>query len=504
MAVNLYCLANTFVFKSQSIEKKYMVQTNAYLKSSLNYLIFFLPVCAALSIESIIPMLLAMPLIFYRSYWAIRGVFLIISLIVIDCTFISLMIDWVSHLYTLRLPSYYCGSLLIRIIYWKCLGIGLDLDKCLTLALLVYLMVYTQIDFRKLWGDMEINKKKMMQEKQILNEIQAGVLVFSISGLVLSANQKAIHFLESRGIFSIEKVQHNDLFPADCKERAKSLFDLAVKGQSSDQEFVLSKELSLIPPLFSSVILVWKKTEYKSNPAVSVTITDISHTMMRRRLAGANQRAIEENSIILKETFLDLYLNKEFVKNKHLNSFYNYLLTQQNLSLLIENLLGECKVVKEFFDLKNQIVNTINLCWRAAKVKLLFLEVIFEKTLPKQVLGDRIKHNQLLKSLIEFIFLTADMKSEISVVCYLMNLNNGASIEYNLTFYSKILTSSELEFVFRTSYNNEPRLLEEMIEIYEKYGLGAALFDVLFTALDGNITKLSIQDNNCKVSISYM
>ena len=96
------------------------------------------------------------------------------------------------------------------------------------------------------------------------------------------------------------------------------------------------------------------------------------------------------------------------------------------------------------------------------------------------------------------------MKSEISVVCYLMNLNNGASIEYNLTFYSKILTSSELEFVFRTSYNNEPRLLEEMIEIYEKYGLGAALFDVLFTALDGNITKLSIQDNNCKVSISYM
>ena len=131
--------------------------------------------------------------------------------------------------------------------------------------------------------------------------------------------------------------------------------------------------------------------------------------------------------------------------------------------------------------------------------------LICEQVLPRQVFGDSIKHNQLLKSLLKFVILTGDLKSEVSSNCSLKKFNKGASIEYKFIFYSKSLTLSELEFIFRVrKHFEQPKLLEEMIEINEKYGLGISVFDVLLTVVNGYMSQIDIQDNINRVILAYV
>lgn len=201
-----------------------------------------------------------------------------------------------------------------------------------------------------------------MQEKMILNEIQTGILIFNLEGDTLACNHKGKVFLETRGIKLIEKLKYYEIFPTDCQERIKSLFKLGLEKQQIEEEFLLSHELDSVPPLFSSVLISLKCTEYNSRLAVHMTVMDIGNAIMRRRFLASNQRLIEETSIILEEEFLDLYTNKKPLKTKHITSLNDYLLSQRDLLVLMDNYLGESEVVIEYFDIKNEIINTVHLC----------------------------------------------------------------------------------------------------------------------------------------------
>ena len=43
-------------------------------------------------------------------------------------------------------------------------------------------------------------------------------------------------------------------------------------------------------------------------------------------------------------------------------SLNDYLLSQRDLLVLMDNYLGESEVVIEYFDIKNEIINTVHLC----------------------------------------------------------------------------------------------------------------------------------------------
>jgi UTP-glucose-1-phosphate uridylyltransferase len=171
----------------------------------------------------------------------------------------------------------------------------------------------------------------------------------------------------------------------------------------------------------------------------------------------------------------------------------------------MNNYIGESEVINEFFAVKDEVVNTVHICWRGAKAKRMKMALICEQVLPKQVFGDHIKHNQLLKSLLEFAILTGDMGSEISINVSLLKFIHGASIEYKFIYYSKTLTSEELENIFRIrKHSKKPKVLEEMIEICEKYGLGISIFDVLLTIINGYVGEILVQDSIHRVIISYV
>ncbi|OMJ85851.1 hypothetical protein SteCoe_12765 [Stentor coeruleus] len=506
MSLNIYSFGYNFVFRNSGVENKYLQQTNLYFKASLKILLIFGPIIYAIQTYSILPVLLALPMIFfYRQLAFVEGLFLVISLIIGKPNFVSLLLDWSVHIYTIRCPSCYLVSACAKIIYWKYTDQEVGIDILLSILLLYYLCNSKQHSFRKLWADMETNKRKMMQEKTILNEIQSGVIVFNLEGLAQTVNHKALIFLQTRGIMSIEKLYYYQIFPDFCQDRIKGLFRQAKSGMHAEEEFFLSHHLDSITPLFTTVLISLKITEFASNPSMHMTVMDIGNAVMRRRFLVANQKPLDEASLIREEEFIGLHMNKRPLKNRHMCSLNHNMLSQNDILVLMDNYLGECEVINEYFDIKNEIVNTVHVCWRGAKAKKMSISLICEQVIPKQVFGDNTKHNQILKSLVELAILTGEMNSKISINCSLKRFTKGASIEYKVLYYSKSMTIDELSFIFRIrKHFEQPKLLEEMIEISEKYGLGVSIFDVLLTITGGYVSQLDVQDNIYRVIISYI
>jgi hypothetical protein len=416
-----------------------------------------------------------------------------------------MLADWIIHLYTLRSPGTYVVFLVAKMVFWASFDYPVSFDLLLSSMVLVYFTVNLQGSFRGLWKEIETNKRKMIQEKTILNEIQCAVIVFDVVGSILSTNTKGLSFLRTRGITNTEKLQIFEIFPECCQTRIKDLFQKAIKGDQTDEEFLFSHELESIPPIFSAVVISLKKVENAGSVRVQMTVIDICNTIMRRRFLATNQRMIEESSLIIESEFIELYLGQKPLKNHHIRSLSHYLLDQRDLLVLMNNYIGESEVINEFFAVKDEVVNTVHICWRGAKAKRMKMALICEQVLPKQVFGDHIKHNQLLKSLLEFAILTGDMGSEISINVSLLKFIHGASIEYKFIYYSKTLTSEELENIFRIrKHSKKPKVLEEMIEICEKYGLGISIFDVLLTIINGYVGEILVQDSIHRVIISYV
>jgi hypothetical protein len=505
MASNIYSLTPNFTFKNPGIEKKYIQHANIYFLSSLRFIIVFLPLCGVLETMDYIPVLIMTPLLFNRSLFTIRVLFFLLSLVLRKSNFVSLIVDWVGHLYTIKSSSSYLALLVIRIVYLKYIDQSLDINNVFSMVVLYSLMASIQKTFRRLWADGEENKKKMMQEKVILNEIQSGIIIFDLKGSAIMCNHKGKLFIQARGIQFSTSLNYHEIFPSESYKRIENLFNLAIKGEQIEEEFTLGDENEIIPKIFSSISISMKCYEYNSIKVVQMTVTDSSSIIMKRRFLAFNQRYVEETSMILEEEFLDLYLTKQPLKNHHMSIINSYLLSQRNLLVLMDYYLGESEMLNEFFDIKNEVVNTVHICWRSAKIKKLNILLICEQVLPKQVFGDSTKHNQLLKALTDFAILTSNINSEVSINCSLKKINKSACIEYKISYFSKSLTQKELDFIFRIRKHIEkPKILEEMVEINEKYGLGISLFDILLTILGGYATQIDFQDNIYRVIITYM
>jgi hypothetical protein len=505
MESSIYALAYNLTFKNSGVEKKYLQQTNIYFRASLKFLQIFIPVILTVSSQSPIPILISLCLYFTPSLYFIRFAIFYITTFHSSSDFLSLISDWLSHIYTLRHTGSYLFLGLLKLFFWHLLDHPWTLDHFLCIFLLFYLTCTTQARFRELWADMESNKRKLMQEKTILNEIQSGVLIFTASGTAVSANHKAQVFLKTRGIATIDQLRYYEIFPECCQSRVKNMFTDALQGIQKEEEFLLSHELEPIPPLFSAVMVSLKAVEHGQNTQIHMSVVENSNAVMRRRFLASNERMIEETSAIIEEEFTNLYLHQKPLKNRHMRSLNLYLLAQRDLLVLMDNYLGESEVINEFFEIKNEIVNSVHICWRGAKIKKMSIVMICDSALPKQVFGDSTKHNQLLKSLVEFAILTGEMNSEISINCSLYSFSRSAAITYKIVFYSKSLRIEELDFIFRVRKDSEqPKLLEEMIEISEKYGLSIAIFDALLTIYGGYVLELDFQENINRVIISYV
>lgn len=502
---DIYNLSHEMIFKNHGIENKFIRQTNNYFSASYKFLLALTPILLSLDQKSAIPLILFLALFLSNFYHLSRFLIYFLTTLSPGHLSISLLVDWVIHTYTLRNPIQFTGLTLIRMLYWKISDYKISSDLIFSSVILIYFSFTLQGTFRDLWKNIEHNKRKMIQEKTVLNEIQCALLVFDSEENLLSSNTKAFTFLKTRGITSIEKLKIVDIFPEYCHIRVKDLFQKALNGHQTDEEFLFSHELESIPPVFSTVVISLKKVPSGDTIRVHMTIIDTCNTIMRRRFLAANQRIIEESSLIIESQFIELYLAKKPLKNHHIRSLNHYLLEQRDLLVLMNNYLGESEVVNEYFTIKDEVVNTVHTCWRGAKAKRMKITLICEQVLPKQVFGDNIKHNQLLRSLLEFAILTGDIGTEISVSVNLHKFIKEACIEYKLIYFSKLLTCSELENIFRIRKHSKiPKVLEEMIGICEKYGLGISIFDVLLTIVNGYVGELMVQESIHRVIISYM
>ena len=79
--------------KIEKGEKKYIQQTAVYFKSSLKFLLCFLPVYGFFDCYNFYALLIVVPLWFCRPLYLIRGVFFVLSLTLVRSEFVSLLMD---------------------------------------------------------------------------------------------------------------------------------------------------------------------------------------------------------------------------------------------------------------------------------------------------------------------------------------------------------------------------------------------------------------------------
>ena len=93
MASSIYSFTRNSSFRNSGIEKKYIQQTAVYFKSSLKFLLCFLPVYGFFDCYNFYALLIVVPLWFCRPLYLIRGVFFVLSLTLVRSEFVSLLMD---------------------------------------------------------------------------------------------------------------------------------------------------------------------------------------------------------------------------------------------------------------------------------------------------------------------------------------------------------------------------------------------------------------------------
>ena len=101
------------------------------------------------------------------------------------------------------------------------------------------------------------------------------------------------------------------------------------------------------------------------------------------------------------------------------------------------------------------------------------------------------KHNLLLENILEFCINMAYDQTEIVLFCNTTSTGkSNYTILYKLDFCSKKLNRKSFELLFENSNNQSRKVIENIFETKEKYGIGIINFDIILQILNGTVTNV--------------
>lgn len=267
-------------------------------------------------------------------------------------------------------------------------------------------------DFKYFWAMRSIYRDMTEDLQESSKNINAGYFLLDQFGSIIEKNCTAL-VLEN--ILNQTNTSHiNQLFSEEICDSCFSLIKKAKKGIESEQEVLfLRKSQAKIEP-FSSILIRVLPLSIHSKNLFLLIFRDISSHVAERKILFESTRENQKEFQAVEKKFLNVYLMQKPMEESELNYLRDYLFQQIETKTLINILLGSSDLKVSDFDVKTEVINTIQMIWSKISGLDVKINLLIDKDIPS-VRSDRYKHNLLLKLMVEFISFYVDQGAHLLI-----------------------------------------------------------------------------------------
>jgi hypothetical protein len=278
------------------------------------------------------------------------------------------------------------------------------------LCLIFFILV--KKDFKYFWAMKSIYRDMTEDLQDSSKDINAGYFVLDQFGTIIEKNFTARQ-LET--ILAQAGTSHiNQLFSEEICDNCFSLIKKAKKGIESEQEVLFLRKSEEKCEKFSSILIRILPLSIHSKNLFLLIFRDISSHVAERKILFECSKENQDPFQNIEKKFLNLYLLQKPLDESDLNCVRDYLFSQLETKTLINILLGSSDLKFCDFDVKTEVVNTIQMIWNKLSGKDMKINLLIDKDIPS-VRSDKYKHNLLLKLMIEFISFYLDKGAHLLI-----------------------------------------------------------------------------------------
>jgi hypothetical protein len=378
--------------------------------------------------------------------------------------------------------------------HWLVLWVGLGLN------LAVYGMLESfLIDF---WVVKDAYKKSNTQHWGLFDNSEAGVLIVDLEGKVKYYNRTVFNFTTQRT--SLHNSAVKTFFPEHLP--IDTILETCAKGSCFQTLVTLStysQAISDSPQGILAYNLTAEPTSFIGGNCIKMTLQDASQMVKQLNLAQAGLSELKNSCSLMSR---ELERCVKFDEVPHLSDLARMNSLFFGMSSLVSwqlYCLGSVEFRDRQFDIRSEVVDTIEHSVSKYLDKLDDLILIFDACFPTEVVGDVEHHNSLLKGLLGFVLKTIAEDGAIKVYCDIaVRTRQAADVEfklsYKLVYPSSTVNREDLNYLT----TSEQLDFDAIISSSKKHGTAFAMMPVVLRALGGTMIDSFVQPDH-KVTLAY-
>jgi hypothetical protein len=377
--------------------------------------------------------------------------------------------------------------------HWSVLSVGLGVN------LAVYGMLESfLIDF---WIKKDVYKKSNNLHWGLFNNSESGVLIVDLEGKVKYYNRAVFNFTSQRS--SLHNSAVSAFFPKDLP--IAHIMNTCTKGRS----FQTLVSLTTYPQETSpqggilAYYLTAEPTSFIGGNCIRMTLQDATQMVSQLNLAQTGLSELKNSCSLMSH---ELERCVKFDEVPHLSDLARLNSLFFGMSSLVSwqlYCLGSVEFSDRQFDIRSEVVDTIESAVSKYLDKLDDVVLIFDACFPTGVVGDVDHHNSMLKSLLSFAMKTISEEGAIKVYCDIVVRTRQAAgaefkLSYKLVYPSSTVSREDLNYLT----TSEQKDFDAIISVCKKHGTGFAMMPVVLSAMGGTMIDSFVQPDH-KVTMAY-
>jgi hypothetical protein len=354
-----------------------------------------------------------------------------------------------------------------------------------------------------MWVLLDSYKRSNTLHYELFNSFKEGILIVDLDGRVKSFNKAVFKFL--RPTSSLANLDIRAIFPSyidveaivrscargDCYTNTVSLMHSPQDNLNSAQDILAYKVIA-------------QPATWVGGNCIKITLKDETDQVKQIGLTLSSLTDLQNSCSILS---LELERNLKYEEPPRREDLIRLNSVSSNMqSLVIWTMisLGYVKLEVRQFDIREEVVETIDACVSKHLDRLDDVVLVFNPSFPTSVVGDLHQHNLVLKGLITYALQTVSQEGGIKVYCDFSVSStqpvatNDFKLSYKVVYPSSAVSSEVL------SYLASPKgvQFEALLDASKQFGLGFAIIPILLAAMEGRMVDSYAQPDS-KIVLAY-
>lgn len=319
---------------------------------------------------------------------------------------VLIMLEFVYHASTSVSIEKHLLVLLIKEMCFK--SVSRNLVEYTTMSIVLILL---KKDFKGLWAMKEYYSDLVTDLQKASNRFNCGYFIINDSGDILEMNPIAVNI--SIALCEDSTPLHiTNIFSKEHTQRIFSMINIAKKGLIAEEEFLFIFKPPKQYDEFSSILTRIMPITIHGMKSFLLIIKDISRFVTLRSVAVTTMRNVQSYTNTLANKISNCYTKQNAITENEVYMSLDHFYRQLDIEGLLSFMLGASEVSMCDFDIRIEVVNMIQICWKNWTDNNFKVNLVVDKDLPC-VRNDRLKHNQLLKMLLEYTLLHTDKNSDL-------------------------------------------------------------------------------------------